>query len=166
MPEDIFDIVNEKDEVIGRAPRSEVHARGLLHRAVHVLVFNARGELITLSEATVKLDVGGERRLTVGEGKGPVEALDRALRAALLPFYPSLAELKLVDYKVRILAPERATAAVTRVMIESADGHAHGEIRTWGTVGVSENVIDASYTALNDSITWKLYRDGIAAPGA
>jgi 2-isopropylmalate synthase len=122
--------------------------------------------LVTLSEATVKLDVGKERRLTVGEGKGPVEALDRAMRAALLPFYPGLAELKLVDYKVRILAPERATAAVTRVMIESADGHAHGEIRTWGTVGVSENVIDASYMALDDSITWKLYRDGTQAPGA
>jgi 2-isopropylmalate synthase len=128
--------------------------------------FNARGELVTLSEATVKLDVGGDRRLTVGEGKGPVEALDRALRAALLAFYPVLGELKLVDYKVRILAAERATAAVTRVMIESADGHAHGAIRTWGTVGVSENVIDASYTALSDSITWKLMRDGVKPPAA
>jgi 2-isopropylmalate synthase len=155
----------------------ELLARRLMHgiadyfrllsfRVISERRFNARGELVTMSEATVKLDVGGERRLTVGEGKGPVEALDRALRAALLPFYPTLAELKLVDYKVRILAPERATAAVTRVMIESADGHAHGEIRAWGTVGVSENVIDASYMALNDSITWKLYRDGIQAPGA
>ncbi|MBI1244276.1 MAG: citramalate synthase [Alphaproteobacteria bacterium] len=154
----------------------ELLARRLMHgvpdyfrlnsfRVISERRFNARGELVTMSESTVKLDVGGERRLTVGEGKGPVEALDRALRAALLPFYPGLADLKLVDYKVRILAPERATAAVTRVMIESADGHAHGEIRAWGTVGVSENVIDASYMALNDSITWKLYRDGIAAPG-
>ncbi len=155
----------------------ELLARRLMHgvpeyfrlhsfRVISERRYNARGVLITMSEATVKLDVGSERRLTVGEGKGPVEALDRALRAALLSFYPGLGELKLVDYKVRILAPERATAAVTRVMIESADGHAHGEVRTWGTVGVSENVIDASYTALNDSITWKLYRDGTPAPRA
>jgi 2-isopropylmalate synthase len=155
----------------------ELLARRLMHgvpeyfrlhsfRVISERRYNARGDLITMSEATVKLDVGSERRLTVGEGKGPVEALDRALRAALLSFYPGLGELKLVDYKVRILAPERATAAVTRVMIESADGHAHGEVRTWGTVGVSENVIDASYTALHDSITWKLYRDGTPAPRA
>lgn len=126
--------------------------------------FNARGDLVTMSEASVKLDVGGNRRLTVGEGNGPVNALDAALRAALLEFYPGLKDLRLVDYKVRILAPERATAAVTRVMIESADGHEHGDVRSWGTVGVSENVIDASYGALHDSITWKLYRDGVAAP--
>jgi 2-isopropylmalate synthase len=126
--------------------------------------YNARGDLVTMSEASVKLDVGSHRRLTVGEGNGPVNALDAALRAALLEFYPGLKDLRLVDYKVRILAPERATAAVTRVMIESADGHEHGDVRSWGTVGVSENVIDASYGALHDSITWKLYRDGVAAP--
>ena len=149
--------------------RRELHGvpdyfRLISFRVISERRFNARGELVTMSEATVKLDVASERRLTVGEGKGPVEALDRALRAALLPSYPALAELKLIDYKVRILAPERATAAVTRVMIESADGHAHGDVRTWGTVGVSENVIEASYAALHDSITWKLYRDGAPAP--
>jgi 2-isopropylmalate synthase len=120
--------------------------------------FNARGELVTLSEATVKLDARGQRFLTVGEGNGPVNALDGALRAALVPMYPSLAALRLVDYKVRILTPEDGTRAVTRVMIESADG----EGRRWATVGVSANVIDASYNALHDAITWKLLRDGAA----
>jgi len=120
--------------------------------------FNARGELVTLSEATVKLDARGQRFLTVGEGNGPVNALDGALRAALVPMYPSLAALRLVDYKVRILTPEDGTRAVTRVMIESADGDG----RRWATVGVSANVIDASYNALHDAITWQLLRDGAA----
>jgi len=153
----------------------ELLARRLIHgvpdyfklvsfRVITERRYNARGDLVTMSEASVKLDVGTHRRLTVGEGNGPVNALDAALRAALLEFYPGLKDLRLVDYKVRILAPERATAAVTRVMIESADGHEHGDVRNWGTVGVSENVIDASYGALHDSITWKLYRDGVAAP--
>ncbi|MDJ0950331.1 MAG: citramalate synthase [Alphaproteobacteria bacterium] len=117
--------------------------------------WNARGELITLSEATIKVEVGGNQAMTVAEGNGPVNALDAALREALTPHYPALEDLWLVDYKVRILTPEDATAAITRVMIESADGHGH----RWSTVGVSGNVIDASYNALHDSITWKLYRD-------
>jgi 2-isopropylmalate synthase len=126
--------------------------------------FNARGELVTVSEATVKLDARGERRMSVGEGVGPVNALDGALRSALQPIYPELGEIRLVDYKVRILDSSQATAAVTRVMIESADGALHGPgARRWSTIGVSANVIDASYTALHDAITWKLYRDGVAA---
>ena len=94
----------------------------------------------------------------MAEGNGPVNALDRALREVLVPFYPELVDLKLIDYKVRILTPSDATGAVTRVMIESAD------IRndTWCTVGVSSNIIDASYAALRDSIIYKLYRDGAA----
>jgi 2-isopropylmalate synthase len=123
--------------------------------------FNARGELVTLSEATVKLDAKGQRFLTVGEGNGPVNALDGALRAALVPMFPGLGEMRLVDYKVRILTPEDGTKAVTRVMIESADGPQHGAgARHWSTVGVSANVIDASYNALHDAITWKLFHDG------
>lgn len=118
--------------------------------------WNAKGDLITLSEATVKLTVGDSPYMTVAEGNGPVNALDAALRKVLVPIYPELRDLKLVDYKVRILTPEAATAAVTRVLIESTDGH--GE--TWTTVGVSGNVIDASYNALRDSITYKLFRDG------
>ena len=124
--------------------------------------WNARNELITLSEATVKLSVGDAPFMAVAEGNGPVNALDAALRKVLLPVYPQLRDLRLVDYKVRILSPHEATAAVTRVMIESADSH--GE--RWSTVGVSTNVIDASYNALRDSIVYKLFRDGAIAAAA
>jgi len=118
--------------------------------------WNAKSELITLSEATIKAVVGGEQYMTVGEGNGPVNALDGALREVLLPVYPQLADVRLVDYKVRILTPSEATGAVTRVMIESADSSG----RRWSTVGVSTNIIDASYNALHDAIVYKLYTDG------
>jgi 2-isopropylmalate synthase len=117
---------------------------------------NARGELVTESEATITLQVGAEQLMTVATGNGPVNALDTALRKALLPSYPALAEMRLVDYKVRILTPHAGTKAVTRVMIESANG---GEER-WTTVGVSPNIIDASFNALHDAITWRLHRAG------
>ena len=120
--------------------------------------WSAKGELITFSEATVKLDVGGESFMTVAEGNGPVNALDAALRKVLIPLYPQLEDLRLVDYKVRILTPSDGTRAVTRVMIESADKA--GE--HWSTVGVSANIIDASYNALRDSIIFMLFRDGVA----
>jgi 2-isopropylmalate synthase len=120
-----------------------------------------RGELMTLSEATVKLRVDGTQFMAVEEGNGPVNALDAALRKVLLPIYPQLASVRLVDYKVRILTPGAGTGAVTRVMIESAGDQ--GE--TWSTVGVSTNLIDASYRALHDSIVFKLYRDGIGTSG-
>ncbi|MHA1114374.1 MAG: citramalate synthase [Alphaproteobacteria bacterium] len=118
--------------------------------------WNARGELITLSEAIVKLDVGNQHFMTVAEGNGPVNAMDNALRKALTPVYPQLDDLHLVDFKVRILTPGGGTGAVTRVMIESADSDGH----RWSTIGVSANVVDASFNALNDSITYKLFRDG------
>ena len=117
---------------------------------------NARGQLIALSEATVKLDVAGRRAMEVGEGNGPVNALDAALRKALMPVYPELADMRLVDFKVRILDSAGGTAATTRVMIESADGKG----RRWSTIGVSPNIVDASYNALYDAITYKLFRDG------
>ncbi len=119
--------------------------------------WNAQGDLITLSEATVKLEVNGVPHMTVAEGNGPVNALDSALRKVLVRTYPQLQGIRLIDYKVRILTPSDGTRAVTRVMIESADEHGNH----WSTVGVSTNVIDASYNALNDSITYKLYRDGV-----
>lgn len=118
--------------------------------------WNVRGELITESEATVTLDLKGEQLMTVATGNGPVNALDTALRKALLPHYPELADMRLVDFKVRILTPQAGTEAITRVMIESADSA--GE--RWSTVGVSPNIIDASYEALNDAITWKLLKSG------
>lgn len=124
--------------------------------------WNAKGELITLSEATVKVALEGGHEMAVSEGNGPVNALDAALRKVLLRLYPSLAALRLVDYKVRILSPSDATAAVTRVMIESADDNGNH----WSTVGVSPNVIDASYNALRDSIIYMLYTQGVPAAGA
>ena len=126
--------------------------------------WNARGQLITLSEATVKIDVPTakgdfERHMTVAEGNGPVNALDNAIRKSLLPFYPSLEDMTLIDYKVRILTSSEGTKAVTRVMIESGDSSG----ARWSTVGVSANVIDASYSALYDAIVYKLFRAGVKA---
>jgi 2-isopropylmalate synthase len=104
-------------------------------------------------EATVKLVVGGTPELTVAEGNGVLNALDLALRKALLPFYPEIADVSLVDYKVRIIDGHDATAAKTRVLIVSTDGASH-----WGTVGVSENIIEASWLALVDGIDLFLQR--------
>jgi 2-isopropylmalate synthase len=118
--------------------------------------WNARDELVTLSEATIKVEVGGGSVMTVAEGNGPVNALDLALRQALIPTFPELEPIRLSDYKVRILTPQDGTKAVTRVMIETADGSGG----TWSTVGVSTNIIDASYNALHDSLTYRLWREG------
>ena len=139
--------------VLGEVPE---YFRLASFRVIDERRWNARGELITLSEATVKLEMNGESFMSVAEGNGPVNALDAGLRKVLTPLYPELSDLRLVDYKVRILTPGEGTGAVTRVMIESADGH--GDV--WSTVGVSTNVIDASFNALNDSIIYKLFRDG------
>ncbi len=105
-------------------------------------------------EASVKLEVGGQVVHTVAEGDGPVNALDSAFRAALTKFYPSIAEVRLVDYKVRILDSQSGTAAKTRVIIESTDGK-----DTWGTVGVDDNIIEASWEALVDSVEYKLFQE-------
>ncbi|MFZ5914468.1 MAG: citramalate synthase [Pseudomonadota bacterium] len=115
---------------------------------------NAKGDLITVSEATAKIVIDGETLRSYEEGNGPINALDRALRKDLGRYSGYIDDLELVDYKVRILTG--GTGAVTRVMIESRDGK--GE--RWFTVGVSENIVDASFEALIDSITYKLYRDG------
>jgi len=125
--------------------------------------FNALGQEIDLSEAVVKVDVDGQRLMSVAEGNGPVNALDNALRKDLGRFQSVIESLELVDYKVRIL--NAGTAAITRVLIESEDT-ATGE--RWYTVGVSENIVDASFQALEDSITTKLMRaDGLMmAPAA
>ncbi|MEO1091374.1 MAG: citramalate synthase [Pseudomonadota bacterium] len=123
--------------------------------------YNAKGVIVTVSEATVKLEVDGERQFRVAEADGPVDALDRALRAALLPTYPVLAEMHLVDYRVRILNPDAGTAAVTRVIIVSRDGDG----RTWSTIGVSPNILDASFVALSDAVAYKLYSAGVRAVG-
>jgi 2-isopropylmalate synthase len=123
----------------------------------HVTVerrFNAVGKQISVSEAVVKLIVGGERLLTVEEGNGPVNALDRALRKDLGVYQEVISDLELIDYKVRIL--NGGTEAVTRVLIETRDETGD----SWMTIGVSENVVDASFEALLDSIIYKLVRSG------
>jgi len=107
-----------------------------------------------VSEATIMLKVGDKIEHTAALGKGPVNALDAALRKALYKFYPGLKEMELIDYKVRVLTTKNGTGAVTRVLIESSDGK-----RTWSTVGVSENIIEASWRALVDSIDYKLLID-------
>ena len=114
--------------------------------------FNAIGEVITVSEAVVKITVDGNSLLSVAEGHGPVNALDNALRKDLGKYQDQIADLELVDYKVRIL--NGGTEAVTRVLIDSMDGS--GE--RWTTVGVSDNIIDASFQALIDSINYKLMK--------
>jgi 2-isopropylmalate synthase len=110
-----------------------------------------------ITEATVKLRVGDEIEFTAGEGDGPVDALNNALRRALTRFYPEIACVSLTDYRVRILDPETATAAKTRVLIESSDGK-----RTWNTVGVSNNLIEASWEALVDGVEYKLFLEEAA----
>jgi 2-isopropylmalate synthase len=112
------------------------------------------GELV--SEATVKLTAKGERVVATGEGNGPVNALDKALRIALERTYPELASLELADYKVRILEGTHGTGAITRVLIESDDGTG----RSWNTVGVDENIIAASWQALEEAVTYCLLRSG------
>jgi len=110
-------------------------------------------QMVSQSRAEVELIVAGERITSSGTGNGPVNALDAALRKDLGKYSPFLADLRLVDYKVRILTT--GTEAVTRVTVESADGKGN----RWSTVGVSENIVDASFEALTDSIVYKLYRD-------
>ena len=112
-----------------------------------------------MSEATIKIHVGGERFVATGEGAGPVGALDTALRMAIGAFYPQVADMELVDYKVRILDENVGTDAITRVVITTRDGR-----DSWGTVGVSENIIEASWNALVDSIEYGLMRASCARP--
>ena len=107
------------------------------------------------TECTIKLAVNGERILATGEGNGPVNALDAALRGAVADRYPQLESVSLADYKVRVLSRGSGTGAVVRVLIDSTNGH-----RTWTTMGVSENIIEASWQALVDSITYALLHGG------
>ncbi|MBN9669955.1 citramalate synthase [Roseibium aggregatum] len=119
--------------------------------------FNAIGDLITVSEAVVKIDIDGETRMSVAEGNGPVNALDMALRKDLGKYQSAIEGLELIDYKVRIL--NGGTGAVTRVLIESHDTKTH---RRWFTIGVSSNIVDASFQALVDSITFALLKANLA----
>jgi 2-isopropylmalate synthase len=126
-------------------PRFELHS--------YRVETERRGDRL-MTEATVKLTVGERVEHTVAEGDGPVNALDAALRKALLPYYPRLEEMQLADYKVRVVNGRDGTAGRVRVVIESREG---GDV--WGTVGVSENIIEASWLALADSFEYKLFKD-------
>jgi len=117
--------------------------------------WNAKGQLVTESEANISVIVNNEEIMTVGIGNGPVNAHDSALRKALIKFFPTLENLKLSDYKVMILSPEKGTGAITRVFIESVDERN----KHWTTIGISPNIIDASYNAIYDSIAYKLFYD-------
>ena len=122
---------------------------------------NAQPSTFSLStEATLKLRVGDTIQHVAGEGDGPVNALDNVLRKALIPTYPSLVQMKLVDYKVRVINSTEGTAARVRVVIESEDGSDF-----WSTVGVSENIIEASWIALVDAVEYKLFKDEGALRG-
>jgi 2-isopropylmalate synthase len=115
---------------------------------------NAKGELVSVAEAVVKVRIDGEILISAAEGKGPVNALDLALRKDLGKYQPFIEDLELVDFRVRIF--QGGTDAVTRVLIEFCDGSGEG----WSTVGVSVNIIDASFQALTDAITYKLLKSG------
>jgi 2-isopropylmalate synthase len=117
------------------------------------VITDARGGDEALSEATVKVVAAGKRVVATGEGNGPVNALDHALRQALLPAYPELARLELIDFRVRILDAAHGTDAVTRVLIETSDGET-----SWETVGVAGNIVEASWHALVEGVTYGLIR--------
>ena len=111
------------------------------------------------TEATIKIWVEGRRYVRTAEGNGPVNALDRALRDAIGELHPHLPDIELIDYKVRILDSHHGTGAVTRVLLDSADGQ-----DTWGSIGVSENIIEASWEALVDSLEYAFQTKQDRAP--
>jgi 2-isopropylmalate synthase len=115
------------------------------------VIMEKREDGKVMTEATVKIHIGDERLVETAEGNGPVNALDKAIRMAIERSFPALRDIELTDYKVRVLDEKKGTAAVTRVLIETSDGE-----KTWGTIGVSENIIEASWEALVDSIEYGL----------
>jgi 2-isopropylmalate synthase len=149
-----FEAADASFELLVRGELGEPVADPFTLESYRVIV-DRREDGRVVSEATVKLHAKGERIVATGEGNGPVNALDRALRSALERIYPELSGLELVDYKVRILEGTHGTEARTRVLIESSDST--GE---WGTVGVQDDVIAASWDALEESVTYCLLRAG------
>lgn len=124
--------------------------------------WNVDGEPFAVSEATVRLEVAGQRMIGVSEGSGPVHALDAALRKALLPHYAALTDMVLTDFRVGIIDSRDGAAAVTRVLVESVDGAGN----RWTTMGISPNLIEASFEALHDAILYKLSRDNVGPAAA
>ena len=132
--------------------RTTGDAKPLFELETFRIISEKRADGETTTEATIKLRVKGHRVISTAEGNGPVNALDNALRRAIEPHYPELKEIHLSNYKVRILDEHRATAATTRVLIDSTDGK-----RMWGAVGVSENIIEASWQALVDGLEYGVH---------
>ncbi len=145
-----FELIVRRNQEGYKAPFELVDFMVIVEKTRRPVTHN--GEV--LAEAMVKVKVGGQVMHTAAEGNGPVSALDTALRKALLQFYPKLAAIKLVDYKVRILEESEGTAAQVRVLIESTDG-----TDSWGTVGSSTNIIEASWLALSDSLEYWLLKN-------
>jgi len=158
-----FEAADASLELLMRSALGDDHGAMLPFtlESYRVLIENRGGEVV--SEATVKLVVDGERIIATREGNGPVNALDAALRAALTPSRPWLADVELSDFKVRLLAPQgagetRGTDAVTRVLVESTDGAG-----SWTTVGVHGNVVEASWLALVDAVAYAGLRTALPA---
>ena len=162
--EDIKDLENQGFQFEGAEASFELLMLKAMGKLKHYFAVTAFRVIDTLrdsdrapvSEATIKVKVGGKIEHTAADGNGPVNALDSAMRKALASFYPQIAEVTLLDYKVRVLPSSKGTDAVIRVLVESGDDDSR-----WGTVGVSSNVIDASYQALADALTYKLYKDSL-----
>jgi 2-isopropylmalate synthase len=143
-----YEAADASFELLVRAALDGGPARPFTLESYRVIVEH-REDGAVVSEATVKVRVRGERVIATGEGNGPVNALDAALRGALVRHYPALSTVDLRDYKVRILEGSHGTGAVTRVLVESG-----GEQHNWTTVGVHENVVEASWHALVDALTY------------
>ena len=143
-----FRVITDWRESVGPAPRPLAHP------------WSSPGELTT--EATVKVHIGHERVVATAEGNGPVNALDAALRLAIEPYFAGLPAMHLTDYRVRVLDTAKGTAAVTRVLLDTADAEG-----SWSTIGVSENIIEASWQALVDAVVFGLVRAaGVTASSA
>lgn len=149
----VFEDADASLEILMRKDTGEVETPFELE-ALHIIIEKNDNSGLAHTEAVIKLRVGDRIEHTASEGNGPVNALDNALRKALLQFYPQLAETKLSDYKVRVVDAGEGTSAKVRVLIETTDGESD-----WSTVGVSENIIEASWKALVDSIVYKMMKD-------
>jgi 2-isopropylmalate synthase len=147
-PDSFFTVESFRVSTDWRTTPGAVPAEPLVHP------WAGGGELVT--EATVKVRVGGERVVATAEGNGPVHALDAALRQAVAAYFPELSTMRLTDYRVRVLDTAKGTAAVTRVLLDTADAEG-----SWSTIGVSENVIEASWHALVDAVVFGLLRAGV-----
>ncbi len=149
----VFEDADASLEILIRKDSGEVETPFELE-ALHIIIEKNDNSALARTQAVIKLRVGDKIEHTAAEGNGPVNALDNALRKALLQFYPQLAETKLTDYKVRVVDAGEGTSAKVRVLIETSDGE-----NDWSTVGVSENIIEASWKALVDSVVYKMMKD-------